>query len=288
MQRIGFCGLGEMGSRMVSVLLDAEFPVTVWNRSPEKAHDLLNLSAVWAETPSALAADVDIVITMVRDDAAEETVWFDPEQGILASAKPGLIGITCSTQSHGMSLAWGKRCVAAGIKALEAPVVGTLPHAASGKLAFLVGGEAETLRAVRPMLETMAGGIHHLGKIGQGSRLKLLVNTFFGVQVAALAELSAAFKDDARLLETFQALPTCSPVAQLSLQAITAGKHEPLFPIDLVCKDLHYMAELLGDDGDREVLSASRRQFEAAVEKGLGARNITGVAEMFQKEIASV
>jgi 3-hydroxyisobutyrate dehydrogenase-like beta-hydroxyacid dehydrogenase len=187
MQRIGFIGLGLMGQHMTRRILGGGHPLAVWNRTREKAAPLLATGATWAESPRALAAASDIVLTMVTDSAASEAVTGGPD-GILAGAHPGLVHIDMSSITPETSRALAARAAAAGVAMLDAPVTGAPKVASEGKLGIMVGGPRETFEACLPLLQTMGVKIVYAGGSGMGSTLKLVNNLLLGVCIHAAAE----------------------------------------------------------------------------------------------------
>src|SRR5512139_1641807 len=139
MQRVGFIGIGLMGSQMSRKILEAKYPLTVWNRKKEKAGALVSAGAQWADSPRAVAQASDVVITMVTDSAASEEVICGAG-GVLEGAHPGLIVIDMSSIAPEMSRAIAARLKAAGVPMLDAPVTGAPRLAAEGKLGIMVGG----------------------------------------------------------------------------------------------------------------------------------------------------
>jgi 3-hydroxyisobutyrate dehydrogenase-like beta-hydroxyacid dehydrogenase len=190
-QKVAVLGLGAMGSRVAQRLLQANYPVVVFNRNVHKAKSLLAQGALWAATPKEAAQQANIVISMVTDDQASRTVWLAPETGAMAGLKPEAIAIESSTLSVAWTKALATDLTAQGTAFLDAPVVGSRPQAEAGKLIYLVGGEAATLAQVRGLLLAIGAVVHHVGATGEGMLLKLGVNALFGLQVAALAEMMA-------------------------------------------------------------------------------------------------
>ncbi|MBI5968415.1 MAG: NAD(P)-binding domain-containing protein, partial [Deltaproteobacteria bacterium] len=139
MQRIGFIGLGLMGQPMTRRLLEAGYPLMVWNRTAEKAKNLLIAGATWGASPKALAQASDVVITMVTDSAASEEVSCGPG-GVLESAHPGLILIDMSSIAPEMSRSIAERAKSSGVPMLDAPVTGNPKVASEGRLGIMVGG----------------------------------------------------------------------------------------------------------------------------------------------------
>lgn len=185
--RIAFIGLGIMGSGMARRLLANEFPVTVFNRNPEKSKPFAADGVPVAKSPREAASNADVVISMLADDNASRTLWLGAS-GAFAAIKPGTICIECSTVSVNYirelaAVAKEKKC-----ELLDCPVTGSKMHAAAGELNFLVGGDPAVLEKVRPVLAAMSKTITLLGPGGSGALIKLINNFVCGVQVAALAE----------------------------------------------------------------------------------------------------
>jgi 3-hydroxyisobutyrate dehydrogenase-like beta-hydroxyacid dehydrogenase len=187
MQRIGVIGLGLMGQPISRRLLEAGHPVTVWNRTAEKARDLRAAGAAWASSAGAVAEASDIVITMVTDSAASEEVICGAG-GVLEGARPGVILIDMSSIAPEMSRVIAGRASARGVPMLDAPVTGAPRAAAEGKLGIMVGGPRETFEACRPVFERLAAKIVYAGGSGMGTTLKLVNNLILGVAIHAAAE----------------------------------------------------------------------------------------------------
>jgi 3-hydroxyisobutyrate dehydrogenase-like beta-hydroxyacid dehydrogenase len=187
MQRIGFIGLGLMGQPMSRRLLAAGHPLTVWNRTAEKAKSLLAAGAAWADSPGGAAGASDVVITMVTDSAASEGVICEPG-GVLDGARPGLILIDMSSIAPEMSRSIAERASARGVPMLDAPVTGAPKAATEGKLGIMVGGPKEAFESCRPIFEKLAAKIVYAGGSGMGTTLKLVNNLILGVAIHAAAE----------------------------------------------------------------------------------------------------
>jgi 3-hydroxyisobutyrate dehydrogenase-like beta-hydroxyacid dehydrogenase len=187
MQRIGFIGIGLMGQQMARRVLLGGYPLTIWNRTRDKARPLLEAGAAWADSPRALAQVSDMVITMVTDSAASEQVAYGPG-GVLEGAHPGLVLVDMSSITPETSRAIAKRAAVCGVAMLDAPVTGAPRVAADGKLGIMVGGPRETFEHCRPLLQTMGVKIVYAGLNGMGSTLKLVNNLILGVAIHASAE----------------------------------------------------------------------------------------------------
>ncbi len=187
MQRIGFIGIGLMGSQISRRILQAGYPLTVWNRSKEKAEPLFSAGAKWGESPKAVAAACDVVITMVTDSAASEEVICG-NNGVLEGAHGGMILVDMGSIAPEMSRSIAQRARAKGVPMLDAPVTGNPRVASEGKLGIMVGGPKDIFDSCLPIFEKMGVKIIHVGENGKGTTLKLINNLIMGVAIEAVAE----------------------------------------------------------------------------------------------------
>lgn len=284
MTSIAMLGLGAMGSRMATRLIDAGHDVAVWNRSPAAAEPLAGRATI-AATPREAAADRDIVISMVRDDDAARQVWLDDAHGALGGMASGTIAIDCSTVTPDWAVAFHAAASANGIKSLDAPVAGTLPHAEAGTLTFLAGGDAETLATVEPVLRAMGSAVLHAGGAGDGARIKLAINSLLGIQIAAAAELLGALDRQgiapAKAAEIIGAVPVASPALKIYMGGMVSGQFDPLFPVAMIEKDLGYAAVMAGDAA-LPVTATTRGVFQRGIEAGIGAENMNAVVKLYR------
>lgn len=279
MTKIAFLGLGAMGRRMAARLVAAGHEVTVWNRTP--GTDLV-AGARLADGPRAAVLGAEVVLSMVRDDAASAAVWLEDGSGALAGLAPGAVGIEVSTISPSQARGLHDEAGARGVAFMDAPVVGSRPQAEAGQLIFLAGGAAETVARVETLLLQMGGAVHHAGGPGDGAALKLVVNALFAAQLATIAELlglaQATGLDPARAVGILTQTPVASPALAGAAQAMLAGRFAPAFPIDLVVKDLGLA---LGAGRDLPVTGAVAEVYREAAREGLGEENITAVVQRY-------
>jgi len=187
-ERIGFLGLGIMGSRMAANLARAGYALRVWTHTHGKAerwaseHDALPCA-----TPSEVARGSDIVISMVVDGEQVAGVLLGPE-GVIHGAHAGLLCIDCSTIAPADTRQIGAALEQRGVCMLDAPVTGSSPRAQDGTLTIMVGGRADDFARAKPLLEVLGGLIVHVGELGHGEMLKLLNNALGAANAAALAE----------------------------------------------------------------------------------------------------
>jgi len=283
--RVAVLGLGAMGSRMAMRLLRAGHTVAVYNRSPAPIDALAMAGAVHGATPRIAAADAEIVIAMVRDNEASRAIWCDHRDGALKSIDTGAIAIESSTLTPGWASELATRVRITGAAFLEAPVVGSRPQADNGQLIHLVGGSSDVFDRARGLLSALGGTAYHVGPVGTAATLKLAVNTLFGAQVAALAEMLVLLRrsgcDPVVTAEILAALPVTSPAAKGALAMMLAKSEAPLFPIDLVEKDFAYtLGQAEAVSLALPIAAAVHARFAAAKADGLAASNITAVARL--------
>jgi 3-hydroxyisobutyrate dehydrogenase-like beta-hydroxyacid dehydrogenase len=238
--RLGFIGLGAMGGRMARRLLAAGYDLTVHDRTRERARPLEQGGAKFAPTPKRVAADVDVVLSSLTDDAALDEVMFGPE-GTLAVARPATIFIEMSTVSPRTSLRLHQAATTKALAVLDAPVSGSTPQAEEGQLVILVGGSEEVYRKCLPILNLLGKESFYMGPAGSGTATKLCLNTLLGVGIQALAEAIAlglrSGLDQQRLLRLLGDITALSPSQKSKLQLARTGEYPPTFPLRLMYKD---------------------------------------------------
>lgn len=280
---VAILGLGTMGSGMARRVLGAGFPLTIFNRTVEKAASLVAEGARLAATPHEAAARADVIVSMVADDAASRSVWLD-ENGALAGASRGAVLIEASTLTPDWIVELAQAGTRQGCELLDAPVTGSKIHAASGELCFLVGGSGAALEKARPVLSVMSRAIVHIGPSGSGALLKLINNSLCAVQAAALGEALALIErgglDRDKALEVLTTGAPGSPVMKTLLTRILPGNYTPNFRLALMTKDLAYSVK----EGERlgvplELIAAAHQAFEQAIKAGHGEKDFAAIAE---------
>jgi len=185
--RVGWLGLGSMGSLVVERLLGAGREVTGWNRTAAKGEPLVEKGMRWADTPRQVAESSDVVLSMLTDGAAVEAVTEGPD-GLIAGLRPGAVYADMSTVSPELSRAVAERVAAAGATMLDAPVSGSPVTLAEGKLAIMVGGEEAALERIRPVLLDIGPAVTHIGPNGTAVQTKIAINLTLVVQMIAFCE----------------------------------------------------------------------------------------------------
>ncbi len=244
--RLGFIGLGIMGKPMAQNLMKAGFSLTVHNRTQSKADELIAAGAVWAPTPRDVALASDVVITIVTDSPDVEQVVLG-EHGVIEGARQGQVVIDMTTMSPDVARKVALKLAERGVAFLDAPVSGGDKGAIAGTLSIMVGGEADVVEAVRPVLEAMGTNIVHVGPSGTGQTVKLCNQIICGLNLLAMAEgLTFAAKSGADL-EKVLSVVTKGAAGSWMLEnlgpKVVAGDYSPGFMVKLQQKDLRLALE---------------------------------------------
>lgn len=205
MDRIGFIGLGNMGKPMAERLARAGFPLTVLDLNPAPVADLVALGAKAAASPKALAAESDIICSVVMNDRQTLALYLDAAEGVLAGARPGSLIVIHSTVQAETCAAISEAAAAKGVDVIDAAVSGAAHKAREGTLSILVGGAEAHVARARPLFEEVGARIFHMGALGMGQAAKIcnnlmcLVNVHVAGEALRLAE--AAGIDEAAMRE---------------------------------------------------------------------------------------
>ena len=244
--RVGFIGLGAMGSRMATRLLAAHHDVVVYNRTPERTRPLEQGGAKVAVTAKQLAAGVDIVFSSVTNDAALEQVMFGPD-GALAGTPSGAVVIEMSTVNPRSSRRLHEAARSKGVPVLDAPVSGSTLQAEQGQLVIFVGGEEAVYQKCQSILAVLGSKTFYLGPSGSGTTMKLCVNTLLGLGVQALAEAIAlgvkAGLPRERFLQVLGETAVISPSQKTKLENVRTDEYPPAFALRLMFKDFGLIVE---------------------------------------------
>lgn len=275
-----------MGSGMAARLLAAGYPLTVWNRTRDKARPLVDLGATVAESPAQAAEGAEIVFSMLADDAACQAAWLEKD-GALAAAPAGAVLVESSTVTLGWIEELSQAAQARGLALVDAPVTGSKAQAAAGQLLFLAGGSAEVLEKITPALQWMSRDIIHLGPTGSGARMKLINNFLCGVQIASLAEALTMIErgglEPAKAVGVLTQGAPGSPLVNAISARMMQHQYEPNFRLRLMAKDLKYAAGEAARQGiDAITGNAALRVFENAIASGHGEEDIAAVVEQFR------
>jgi len=250
--RLGFIGLGYMGSRIARRLIAAGFPMIVYNRDRTKAAGFADLGAKVARHPEELAREADVVLSCLADGPAVEAVYLGAGN-VLRSARPGTRIIELSTVSPETSRKLHRSALQSDVFAVDVAISGSKPAAESGALTLFGGGERQVFESAELVFAAIAKQWFYMGPSGSGVAMKLVVNTLLGVGMQAIAEAIAL---GARLelprdllLDTLGKTAVVAPAHAGKLATAKKDDYAPQFPIRLMRKDFRLVlgaAEQLG------------------------------------------
>jgi len=269
MAKIGFLGLGQMGTPMATRLLGAGHELTVWNRTPDRAKPLAAAGATVARSPADAGAGAAFVITMLATPEALTEVVLG-EHGLAKGLGPGQVYIDMSTVGPDAVRSIAGR-LPEGVAVVDAPVRGSIVQAAEGRLEIFVGASDDDFKRVRPILESL-GAVKHVGGLGAGAAMKLIANLALGTSIAAVGEALALGMalgiGRAPLLDMLEG-SQFGPVVRAKRANIESGHYPPNFKLRHAAKDLRLViAASAAFNRDLKVSAAAKTWLDAGVEQG--------------------
>jgi 3-hydroxyisobutyrate dehydrogenase len=243
---VGFVGIGVMGKSMAGHLLKAGYPVRVYNRTKAKAEDLLKQGAVWEETIAGLAANCNVIITMIGYPKDVEMVYLG-DDGLLKNASQGTYFLDMTTSSPELAIRIYREAKAKNMQALDAPVSGGDVGAKEARLAIMAGGEPEAFAAVRPILELMGKNIVLQGAAGAGQHTKMCNQIAIASNMMGVCEAMAYAKrsglDPKLVLQSIETGAAGSWSLSNLAPRMLAGNFEPGFYVKHFIKDMKIAIE---------------------------------------------
>ncbi len=247
MAKLGFVGLGVMGSEMVNRLLSKGHSVTGYNRTKSKAEWLIKKGMKWADSPRAVVAESDVIFSMVTNSAALGAVMNGPD-GMIAAATPQKLFVDISTVSPTYSREIAAKIREKGSDMVDAPVSGSVITLQEGKLSVMVGGRKETFEKVKPLLLDIGPKVTHVGGNGLALVMKIGTNLSLAVQMLAfcegvlLAEKSGIARETAVDVLTHSVI--ASPMVQYRGPFVLKQPDEAWFNVNMMQKDMLLALEL--------------------------------------------
>src|ERR687895_2430507 len=245
--KLGFIGLGAMGTPMARNLLEAGHELAAWNRSPKRVAPRMEAGARRAESPADAASGCQATILMVTNAEAVQEVLFG-DKGVVQRLSAGAAVINMGTIGAVATSRIAKTLGELGYRMLDAPVAGSTSVAAAGELNIMVGGDEQTFEEFEPVLAAMGKKISLMGEVSSGSRMKLINNLIMGANMAVLSEGlalgEAAGIPVEKQLEVILAGSAASGVAQRRGGNLISRSYEPQFKLSHEVKDLYYALEL--------------------------------------------
>jgi 3-hydroxyisobutyrate dehydrogenase-like beta-hydroxyacid dehydrogenase len=286
---VAVVGAGRMGAAMVGRLCAADMSVVVYNRTPDKAEAVAaRHGATVAATAREAVAAADVVVVSLADDAALRDAY-GGDDGLLAGVRDGVVVCDTSTVAPETVRELAPLVAGRGGSLLDTPVSGSVPLVERGELTVMAGGDAAALDVARPALDHLARAVFHLGDVGAGAAMKLVVNgVVFALNLAvseALVLAERAGIDRAATYDVLAASAVGAPYVHYKQDAFVRPQDAPVaFSLDLVAKDQRLIDDLATAAGaDLPQGDATREVVAAAVAAGLGGRDMSAVAEFLRR-----
>ena len=288
--RIGFIGLGHMGSHMALRLIGAGYQLTVYDRTKQRAQEIAQRGASIAQTPRELAASSQVVMSCVTDDEALYDVMFGPD-GALSGARKGNMFIDMSTVSPDASRRIYQAAKEKGVPMLDAAVSGSVPQVEQGTLVIFVGGDEAIYEQCKPVLSVLGQECFYIGASGMGTTMKLVVNTLLGLGLQAVAEAIILGEksgiEKGKLLDVLGQTAVIAPTHKAKLDNVRKEEYPPNFILPLMFKDFGLVmkqAEALAVP--MPSTAAAHQMYAAAMAKGL--EDDYSVVIKFMEELAGL
>lgn len=286
---IGFIGLGVMGQSMACHLLEAGYPLHVHNRTASKADDLVSKGATWHESPAAIAAVSDIVITIIGFPSDVEAVYFGGS-GIIENAKPGSILIDMTTSSPQLAQRIAAAAADKGSQSLDAPVSGGDLGAREARLSIMVGGDEATFQRVLPIFEVMGKNIVFQGPAGSGQHTKManqiaIASGMLGV-CEALAYAETSGLDPSRVLDCIHSGAAGSWSLSNLGPRIIDRNFDPGFFVKHFIKDMRIaLEESASMNLETPGLAAAKARYDELAEKGGEDLGTHGLFKLYREVV---
>ncbi len=284
--KIGFAGLGLMGSAFVQRLAEQGWSLRVWNRTLEKTHSFAGKGVPVDKTPSDLAANSDVILSSLMNDEAAQAVYLGPH-GIFSKSKPGLIVLEMSTITPSVSEELHAKAKSLNIQMLDIPVAGSTPAVKAGSVTLLAGGSKEVFDTCVPIYESIAKQWFLMGSAGSGARMKLVVNLLLGVGMEAIAESIRLGRglglDRDTLLSVLSKTAVIGPAFVGKFEKIRTEDYSPQFPLRLMNKDLGLV--LKAAEGEKLSLPAAEAAYVVTQEvvSDKGDMDLSVISTLYDK-----
>jgi 3-hydroxyisobutyrate dehydrogenase len=283
---IGFVGVGRMGANMARRLVERGFHVTaVYDVNRAAATAVANeLRCAACQHLSDVTAESDIIITVVSNDAAMRQIFANSGDSLLVNAD-GKLFINCATITPAVHAEVERLAQEVGAQTIEACMASSITQAREGRLYLMCGGSEEAFAKAKPILENLGSKVRFIGKAGEAAKVKALVNMVMNINTAGLAEglgLGDALGLDLTMLrEVFSETGAASRVLQTDGEDMQNREHSVFFSAAHAAKDSGIAFALANEVGlELPLARATKEQYDAMVEKGLGELDKSGIAEL--------
>jgi len=283
-KRVGFMGLGIMGRAMAENVLQKGWPLTVYNRSRDKAAILAELGAKVAASPRELAENSDVVICMLTGPEAVYAL-LTGEDGCARGLDKGKVFVNMGTVSPAYAREIASGLAPLGVTYVDAPVSGSKKPAEEGTLIILAGGDGAVVKSLTPLFLAMGKKVVHCGEVGQGSMAKMAINMLLGTMMEALAEMISFGRTgglaDETMFEILNAGPLANGLFALKEKMLREDYFPAQFPLKHMAKDLKYAVDTAYDVGAAVPGAAAMQQlYGAAKARGYGDMDVSAVLKV--------
>jgi len=287
MEKVAFLGLGIMGYNVSANLLKAGYPLTVYNRTPERAAGLVNAGAQRARTPHEAVADADVIMIMLSDDKAIEGVVFGPD-GVLEGVRAGQVAIDLTTCMPKTSLREAAAFNSKGVEFLDAPVFGSKGESRDAGLWIVSGGKREIFDRMLPLFKVISATQHYMGENGKGTSMKLCGNLVVASQLEALGEaMTLATKAGLKAEDVLGVLHVTdfkSPIFDGVGDALARRDFSPSFYLKLMLKDANLISSFAQElNVPLPASAATREVIKTAVNRGWGDENASAMIKVIEQ-----
>ncbi|VVC06028.1 6-phosphogluconate dehydrogenase, NAD(+)-dependent, decarboxylating [uncultured archaeon] len=285
--KIGIIGTGFLGKAVAKRLLDTGHKVIVYNRTINKTESLKNLGAIVADTPKDLAHDCDLIITIVKDSEAVESVSFD-KNGIIDGKHEGLTVADMSTINPVSSKKIAKKFLENGISMIDTPVMGGPNLAEKGELVVMIGGRKEIYKKYKQVFDHIGNKIFYLGENGSGHAMKLAMNLQIAMLALALSEgiilTKRAGLDPKLFLDILNSTYFKTGMSVLKGPKMINGNFEPSFTLKMMKKDLDTINNTAKELGTSLPMTTLANEiYQNAITNGLGELDYTGILAFIER-----
>ena len=284
--KLGWIGLGNMGSRMAKRLMNAGYPLIVYDRDRSKTEELASHGAEVAASIVQLAAGADVIFSCVNDGVAVGSVYFGAN-GVLRGAKPGAHIVEMSTVAPETSVLLFRAARDRGISVCDVAISGSTPAAESGSLTLFAGGDREAFDTISPIFPAIARQWFYMGPSGSGVAMKLVVNALLGVGMQAIAEAIAlgsqlGLSRDL-LLDTLAKTAVVAPAHLGKLATAKRNDYTPQFPLRLMRKDFDLILSTAIDLRVEMPVTVAAREWNALQAARNGEEDFSAVISLMEE-----
>ena len=289
--RLGYIGLGGMGSRIAARLLAAGYEVSTFDQNPAKRDALKAKGARASESVLELTRSVDVVLSCLTDDQAVRDVYFGAG-GVLENAKPETVVIEMSTILPETSRELASKASQVGVQAMDVAISGSTPAAEQGTLTLLAGGNPDVFEASQPIFQAIAAKYFHMGPSGAGTTMKMVVNAILGIGMQAIAEASALGEKSGLsreiLLQVLAQTAVIAPAHVGKLSRAARGDFSPQFPLPLMNKDFRLILGLAGEVGAKMPATSAAFQVNTETLQMYGDLDFSAVLKYMEQASAKL